>query len=95
MIYCRVVAVVTFFLLSLNLPAQTPKNFGQAKKDARLLFAGQRLTLYCRCPFNARLEVDLAGCGIATAQKITARLARGMGAHDGGPTFWPTLCLLA
>lgn len=57
-------------LLSFVIHAEPLKNFGQAKKMARLLFQSHRQTLYCHCSFNARLEVDLGSCNMQSALRF-------------------------
>ncbi|WP_242604276.1 endonuclease [Legionella beliardensis] len=49
---------------------QPPKTFTQAKKQLRVLFALQRETLYCRCRFDARLQVNLKSCNMESAAKF-------------------------
>ncbi|STX81644.1 putative endonuclease-1 [Legionella busanensis] len=69
-LYSRFLGVVFVLLLSFSTLAQPPKTFSEAKKQARIVFAFQRETLYCKCKFDARLQVDLASCNMQSAAKI-------------------------
>ncbi|WP_131783899.1 endonuclease [Legionella gresilensis] len=69
-LYSRLLSVASVLLLSFSSLAQPPKTFSEAKKQARIVFAFQRETLYCKCKFNARLQVDLASCNMQSAAKI-------------------------
>ncbi|STX81392.1 putative endonuclease-1 [Legionella busanensis] len=57
----------TILMLSFSVLALPSKTFTQAKKQARIVFALQRETLYCHCKFDARLRVDLASCNMQSA----------------------------
>ncbi|STX81694.1 putative endonuclease-1 [Legionella busanensis] len=62
--------LTAILMLSSSVLALPPKTFTQAKKQARIIFAFQRETLYCRCKFDARLRVDLASCNMQSASGI-------------------------
>ncbi|QBS08992.1 endonuclease [Legionella israelensis] len=50
--------------------AKAPANFPQAKKIAAQIFNDKRETLYCGCKYNAKKQVDLAGCHMQKASII-------------------------
>lgn len=62
--------ILLALLVPFNIYAAPPKTFAQAKKQARILFAFQRETLYCKCKFDSRLKVDLASCNMQSASRF-------------------------
>ncbi|MGQ3887863.1 endonuclease [Legionella sp. CNM-1927-20] len=66
----RIYSIIFLSLISALAFSQPIKNFGQAKKHARILFAFYRETLYCRCKFDARLQVDLKSCNMQAAARF-------------------------
>ncbi|WP_419421517.1 endonuclease (plasmid) [Legionella sp. D16C41] len=69
-ILIRLLNFTVLLLLSYSSFSEPPKTFTQAKKQMRILFAFQRETLYCRCKFDARLQVDLASCNMQSATQF-------------------------
>jgi len=61
---------IIFAVISMNLWAQAPTNFPQAKRIAEKLFASNRQTLYCQCQFAQDKAVNLASCNMSQAQSI-------------------------
>ena len=66
----RLVNFFSILMLSFSILAIPPKTFTQAKKQARVLFTFQRETLYCKCKFDARIQVDLKSCNMKSAAKL-------------------------
>ncbi|STX50912.1 putative endonuclease-1 [Legionella busanensis] len=66
----KIFSIILLLLVSALAVSQLIKNFGQAKKNARIIFAFHRETLYCRCRFDARLQVDLKSCNMQSAAKF-------------------------
>ncbi|WP_131781534.1 endonuclease [Legionella gresilensis] len=66
----KICSIICLLLISAVVVSQLVKNFGQAKKNARVLFAFHRETLYCHCRFDARLQVDLNSCNMQSAAKF-------------------------
>ncbi|STX81488.1 putative endonuclease-1 [Legionella busanensis] len=66
----RLLSFISILFLSFSVFGEPLKTFTQAKKQTRVLFALQRETLYCKCKFDARLQVDLKSCNMQSAAKL-------------------------
>lgn len=57
------ILILLFSLLYTHITcASHPKDFSEAKKQARILWAEHRTSFYCGCKFDKQLNVDLPSC---------------------------------
>ena len=50
--------------------AQSPNSFSEAKRIAAKVFVDHKETLYCHCEFDSRHVINLASCGMQSAEDI-------------------------
>lgn len=68
--FIKFVIIIIFSIFQISFAVQAPRNFQEAKKVARILFAANPVTLYCRCKYDASFKVDLDSCGMLSATHI-------------------------
>ena len=66
----RYVFVIFFACLIGTGYSQSPNSFAEAKKIAAKIFVDHHRTLYCQCQFDSHHTINLASCGMQSAEDI-------------------------
>lgn len=61
---------LTLFVCATISNADSLQSFAAAKKNARIIFAERRSTLYCRCKYDKHGKIKLNSCGMTSARNL-------------------------
>jgi deoxyribonuclease-1 len=59
-------------IFSSTLIAEHPKNFQEAKKQARIIWSSHPETIYCGCKYDKQLNIDHKSCGYEPEERKRA-----------------------
>ncbi len=62
--------VLLLIVFSVSVFADPPSSFSRAKKIAKVIFTKHKETLYCKCTYSTNNKVNLASCGMRSADEF-------------------------